>query len=947
MPTSSTEVVTKIVPEPGPLSPRKSLQEIVVPEGLKVELVASEPLVMDPVAFDWGWDGRLWVVEMGDYPNGMRWNGPGDPKGDFGGRVKILTDTDGDGVYDKASVFLDKLPFPTAIKVWGDGILIATGSELLYVEDANGDQVADVQKPLYSGFTEGNQQHRINGLRWGLDNWLYLANGGSGGSVQPADQDAPPVDIGGFDLRIRPSTSELQTQSGLSQSGRFRNDWGDWFGCRSGNPLWHYILDERYLSRNPYVSGPIVRRDVPEQPGKALICPLSQTMPRFNDYANTNRFTSACSPAFYRDKSLGEMLAGNVFICEPVHNLVHREIVSPAGVSFSSRRAPEETTSEFLASRDLWFRPVMIRTGPDGGLWIADMYRFVIEHPEWILPEVQISLDMRAGSSRGRIYRVLREGASPQVPRLGEWTQKQLVAALESPNGWIRDMVQQRFVENAQQAPIEDLQKLVVSGNRVTARLHALCTLDGVGRLSPAILANALTDLNPGVRRWAVRFTESFSGDSRLFRAVARMLAEEKDPQVLLQTLYSLRLWSNVEPQSGDIARQATRLLGNLAYRHASDEILRAAAISSIGESNVELLLTGWIEAYSKEPLPAAETLVHAGFSTLTGIGNQATITKLTALFVERAAKTSASGQLRAVDILLDAVDDRSGQGKQYITSELLEQTRQRVQQETPDVTAIRILGKSSQDNQDVTLIANILSPQQSPATQLPAAKALFNMGTDTAFNALLDKWDSYPPNLRRHVLDSIGQRPDWTLKLLEAIEAEKVVISQISVHRRAQWLSHQDEKIRSKAEHVFSSAIDPNRASLVEQYHQGLPSAGDALRGKAIFSKSCASCHRFNALGHAVGPDLAALKDRSSQAILIAVLDPNRAVENKYLNYAVETEDGLIFTGMLADETTATITLRGPENKEKQILRNEIETLTATGKVHYARRDGKRPHPR
>ena len=670
-------------------------------------------------------------------------------------------------------------------------------------------------------------------------------------------------------------------------------------------------------------------------------------MPRFNDYANTNRFTSACSPAFYRDKSLGEMLAGNVFICEPVHNLVHREIVSPAGVSFSSRRAPEETTSEFLASRDLWVRPVMIRTGPDGGLWIADMYRFVIEHPEWILPEVQISLDMRAGSSRGRIYRVLPEGASPQVPRLGEWTQKQLVAALESPNGWIRDMVQQRFVENAQQAPIEDLQKLVVSGNRVTARLHALCTLDGVGRLSPAILANALTDLNPGVRRWAVRFTESFSGDSRLFRAVAKMLAEEKDPQVLLQTLYSLRLWSNVEPQSGDIARQATRLLGNLAYRHASDEILRAAAISSIGESNVELLLTGWIEAYSKEPLPAAETLVHAGFSTLTGIGNQATITKLTALFVERAAKTSASGQLRAVDILLDAVDDRSGQGKQYITSELLEQTRQRVQQETPDVTAIRILGKSSQDNQDVTLIANILSPQQSPATQLPAAKALFNMGTDTAFNALLDKWDSYPPNLRRHVLDSIGQRPDWTLKLLEAIEAEKVVISQISVHRRAQWLSHQDEKIRSKAEHVFSSAIDPNRASLVEQYHQGLPSAGDALRGKAIFSKSCASCHRFNALGHAVGPDLAALKDRSSQAILIAVLDPNRAVENKYLNYAVETEDGLIFTGMLADETTATITLRGPENKEKQILRNEIETLTATGKVHYARRDGKRPHPR
>src|SRR5262245_39143768 len=172
-----------------PLSPEESLKAMHVRPGMKIELVTAEPLVVDPVAFDWGPDGRLWVVEMRDYPSGITWNKEGDKFGEPGGRVKVLTDVDGDGKYDKATVFLDKLPFPTGIKVWRKGILVTAAPEIIYAEDKDGDGKADNEAAaekivLYRGFGEGNQQHRVNGLRWGLDNWLHVGNGDSGGVIK-------------------------------------------------------------------------------------------------------------------------------------------------------------------------------------------------------------------------------------------------------------------------------------------------------------------------------------------------------------------------------------------------------------------------------------------------------------------------------------------------------------------------------------------------------------------------------------------------------------------------------------------------------------------------------------------------------------------------------------------------------------------------------------------
>src|SRR5439155_21405879 len=205
----------------------------------------------------------------------------------------------------------------------------------------------------------------------------------------------------------------------------------------------------------------------------------------------------------------GAEFYNNYFVCEPVHNLVSREIITPQGSTFTSRRADDEKQSEFLASEDNWFRPSMCRTGPDGALWVADMYRFVIEHPNWIPPAAQKKLDMRAGDDKGRIYRIYPAGKQPRpISRLDKLDTAGLIAALDSPNGPQRDLAHQMLLWRDDKAAIEPLKKLVAECSRPQTRLQALCALDGLGGISTEILLAAMADEHAGVRRHAVRLAE-------------------------------------------------------------------------------------------------------------------------------------------------------------------------------------------------------------------------------------------------------------------------------------------------------------------------------------------------------------------------------------------------------------------------------------------------------
>ncbi len=924
------EVLAKA--EVGPKSPEAALRTLKPRPGFAVELVAAEPLVQDPISIAWGPDGKLWVVEMGDYPLGT------DGKGKLGGRVRFLEDKDGDGKYDKSTVFLDRVGYPTSVLPWRKGVLVTAAPEIFYAEDSDGDGKADRRTPLYTGFVEGNQQHRVNTLAWGLDNWIYVANGDSGGRIKSV-KTGKVVNISGRDLRIRPDDGGLDAQTGQTQYGRGRDDWGNWFGGNNANPMWHYALEDHYLRRNPYLPHPPVRVPVSVAPGVAPVFAISYTGPRFNDPHTADRFTSACSPIVYRDNLFGPAFANNVFISEPVHNLVHREVMTAKGVTFTSRRAADEERSEFLASSDNWFRPTTIATGADGALWVADMYRHVIEHPQWIPADWQKRLDLRAGHDRGRIYRVYPVGKKPRaIPRLDKLDTAGLVDALEGPSGWQRDTAQQILLWKNDRKAIPLLRDLAVSSGRPLARLHALCTLDGLDGLSAELLRTALADANPGVRRHAVRLCE---GRLAKWPELGPLMVKrdgDPDAQVRMQLAYTLGEWD--DPRAG-------AALGGLLVQEREDAYLSAAVASSISKKNLDAVLLAVLKSGDAAPAGLVARMLHLA----TALGHrQATATLLRAVATPEKGQYAA-WQVGALAALLDGLDQR-GSSLARLAEDGDEATKAAVGRlaglfdaaratavdakapQAQRVQAVALLGRTAgRRKEDLALLGKLLIPQTGEELRVAAVTTLGKLREADVPALLLGGWGGYGPGLRSQALEVLFRRDDWMREVLAAVEKKRVQPFEVDTARRQRLLQHKDAAVRGRAEKLFAGAVSPDRQKVVESYLAARDLRGDPARGTALFGKHCAVCHKLAGVGKEVGPDLAALADKTTESLLVATLDPNRAVEARYVNYLAETKGGQTFSGVLTSETGNSITLVAADGKEQVILRANLESLTSTGK--------------
>jgi putative membrane-bound dehydrogenase-like protein len=909
-----------------PLTPKESLARIRTTGQMTVERVAAEPLVVSPVAIDFGSDGRLWVAEMRDYPLGM------DGKLKPGGRIRVLESTRGNGVYDKATVFLDNIPFPTGVTVWRKGVLICAAPDILYAEDTRGTGKADVVKKLFSGFATHNYQARVNSLHYGLDNWVYGSSGLFGGKIRTFS--GKTVDLRSRDFRCNPDTGALEPVSGNTQQGRVRDDWGNWFGCDSGTLIRHYPLVDHYLSRNPHVAPPAPAVHVPDYPDPNRLYPASPKVQLFKLSGPPNRVTSACGLGIYRDELLGKEFAGNSFTCEPVNLLVHRLVLTPRGVTFSGRRAAGEARAEFLASTDGWFRPVEVRTGPDGALWVVDMYRYVIEHPRWIPQDDLAHLDVRAGATRGRIYRVFPRGHKPRpVRRLDRLDTAGLVAALDSPNGPQRDLVQQMLLWKKDRAAVAPLQKLAAQSKRPVTRLQALCTLDGLGALQADLVARALADAHPGVRRHAVRLCEKrLDKTPSLARPLLRRV-EDADPHVRMQLAYTLGEWRDP---------RAAAALATLVVKDHQDPYLLSAVFSSLRPDNVGAVLT--VVLAERTGAPGRDKVLPQLLSVATGLGDKKVLARVVQEIIEPGKKKPVSWQMGTLADMLDALGRRRqslenllDQAQQDRVHKLVDQARATVRAgkvpEADRLAAVRLLGRESgRRDQDIRLLGKLLAPQHSNAVQAAAVASLARLSEVRAARALIDRWPGFSPSLQDQVLDVLLSRAAWLPELLTAMEKGKVKAAQVGAARRERLLRHPRTGIRKRAEKVLGAATT-DRARLLAAYKEALTLKGDAGRGRKVFAKSCAACHRVESLGHAVGPDLAALSDRSPKALLVAILDPNRAVEARFVTYQAVTRAGRVFNGILAAETATSITLREQEGKQYVLLRGDLDELTSTGR--------------
>jgi putative membrane-bound dehydrogenase-like protein len=905
-----------------PQSPQQSQSSIKMRPGLAAEVMAAEPLVASPVAIAFGPDGRLWVAEMYDYPSGT--------DGNFrpGGRIRVLTASKGDGHYDQSTVFLYNIPFPTGVTVWRNGVLICAAPDILYAEEVKDPASGVASAPrvkvtkLFSGFGTDNYQARVNSLEYGLDGWVYGSCGLFGGTITNAA--GKKLVLGNRDFRIKPDTGEIEPATGRTQQGRVRDDWDNWFGCDNTHLAWHYPLPDHYVRRNPHAAPPNPMVLIGGDASEPLYPAGEQQL--FKLSGPPGRPTAACGIGVYRDDLLGKDVTGDLFVCEPVNLLVHRMKLKPQGSTFAAVRPPGEEQSEFLTSTDQWFRPVQARTGPDGCLWVVDMHRYVIEHPRWIPPEDLEKLDVRAGATLGRIVRIRPTDREPRpFPRLDKLDNAGLVAALDSPNGWQRDLATQMLLWRNAKDMAPALAKLAAECPRPEARLQALCGLDGLGKLTPDLVRRALADNSPGIRRNAVRMTEQFAGTDRPVGSAFPLPVMDLDAQVRLQTACSLGEWK--DPSSG------VALL-EIAFDQINDPYLTAAVLSSVRAENVSAFLGSLTkDALNRVPMHLLRPLV----TTAVALRDRDGLSRM----LQTAAAAPPS---RMTMTVLAVVTESRERGDNYLPLVFDNPTRLSIGQMLSEARTLVVNPKADiedrvaavallRDASDRKVLTGLLNAQQSAILQSAAATAIARIPGEETVTTLLADWPGYSPALRSQILDLVLSCPGGAKSLLDAIDQKTVPAAQLDAVRRQRLLSHKDAAVRERAAKLFAAAINPDRQKVVTAHHDVLKLTSDARRGVAVFANHCAVCHRLNGVGHEVGPDLAQLQNKSPAYLLQEILDPNRNVDSRYVEYRATTKSGRVLSGILHAESATSITLRAQQAIDQVLLREEVDALEGIGR--------------
>jgi putative membrane-bound dehydrogenase-like protein len=937
------------------VEPQAALKTFKLEHGFRLELVAAEPDVADPVDACFDADGRMYVAQMHGYPYSDEKRpqcpeGIGSPEA---GVIRLLEDTNGDGRMDKSVIFADGISWPTSVCCFDGGVFVIAAPHIYYLKDTDGDDRADIREIVYSGFSRSNVQGLPNNLKWGLDNRIYAASGRNGATLTHRGEKL--FSLRGRDIRFNPKTERLEAISGGLQFGHSMDDWGNRFVCSNSNHILHVVFPQRYIARNSLVavsgvvrsiskeggSAPVFRRS-PAEPWRIVRTRRRAADPNFakrlppTELVPIGFFTSATGVTIYRGSAYPPEFQGNAFIGDVGGNLVHRKTITPVGASFVATRADQQT--EFITSTDTWFRPTNFVNAPDGTLYILDMYRETIEHPFSIPADIKAYLDLESGNDRGRVWRLVPPTFQrTQPPKLGDATTAELVAQLESPNSWNRETAQRLLWERQDMAAVGGLKRLVEKSKSPTARLHALWTLDGLGALTPQLLMAAIDDKHPGVREHAVRLCEAFLQTTPELVAALGKLTDDDAYRVRLQVTYSLG-----EARPAD----ALPALIKLAASNRADRDLRTALLTSIGESSDELIAAllkdDKLLRRTQSSGVLAEILKLVG-SDKNSAGSVAVLTALTS------HSRSDDVQQTVVQSLGEGLARRGASipallAEKTVTPQMRRQVQalfaaagKRAGDEQATIT-IRKAAAGLLTHADFATASKYLTPLLTPTTpsdlQLAAVDALADHAEADTATALLKNWRSYSPQVRRATIDVLVSRTNHATVLLDAIEAGRVKSREIERDKKQLLLNHPNGGLRSRSRKLLAADVTTDRAKVVASFQKVLDLKADPKRGREVFLKKCAVCHKVGNEGKQVGPDLASTKNKSPADLLIAVLDPNREAQPNFTNYTLVTRAGKVITGMIAVETANSVTLRRAEGKQDTVLRSNIESLTSSGKT-------------
>ena len=943
-------------PPGGPLAPEKAAAAIEVHPDFNLSLVAAEPLIVKPIAIDWDARGRLWVAETPGYPEKERFSGV--PAHD---EVSILSDSDGDGRMDKKKVFFHGLDLVTGLVLHKDGVIVSQSPEILFLRDTDGDDVADKREVLYSGFGFGDTHAVMSNLRWGMDGWVYGTQGYSGNDsrhiVNAAGKDFGHIGNGLFRFKPDGSAIEMVSNYGSNTWGCDFDEEGElFFTMANGAHLRHVVVPERVFAGGRM--GEVESwADCPDH--DRVVPLLTHTDAAYAQIDFVGGFTAASGSMVYTGGAWPAKDWNNAhFVTEPTVHLVHHDVLSANGVTFKGTKARE---AEFIAGQDLWFRPVDMRNGPDGAMYVLDFYNQAVVHNDTRGPEhgpTNYAKRPDRDHMHGRIWRVQHKQAQKLEQRdLAKADAGALEQALESPNGWTRLTAERLLVERAK--PVE--------------------------------LASALKSKSPDTRIAAQWTRARLAG----FDEAAWKL-EASDPSASVQRS-SARVAAEFAPAS---ATAASLLVG---FVHSNDARLRLLALVALGElpasdEAVDALVKDWdsfrdpwtrnaaLRVAAKSPARALARIASTGIGTAEGL-----MVDLT----RRAARAKDSGacagiaviagngttvrapvQAQVLDVL---VRDLPAENAPPITPELKKSLVGLLGSGSVDVASAalrlvqrwdkdgalksetdRLAGHMAQMLQDPRLnlatrtaaLSTLLTLPERRASALESAQSLLDPGTpledglalvevlarveDPAAARVLAR--AYPVlsgKLQDTIFEKLAARGSWSSVLLDEVEQKRIDARSLGAQKQHRLRNSADAAVAARAQKLFeggdasSAQIDALIAKLLPEVDQP---GGDAVNGKKLFTENCAACHTANGAGGKIGPDISGMGSHGAAALLPSMLDPSRTVEAAYAEWSLTTKDDQLFAGVLARESAESVLLRW-NGGEKEVQRSEIESLKNTGR--------------
>ena len=945
----------------GAVKPENALATFEIEPGFKIELLAAEPLVADPVDMEIDEYGRLYVVEMHGYPL--------DKSGS--GKIKMLTDSDGDGTLDKSTDFATGLVLPNGIMRWKKGIIVTDAPNILYLEDKDGDGKSDIRDTLLTGFSLSNPHINVNNPMYGLDNYIHLAHmgaittrnyenifGDKGTEIFFPHKPAGPKlakNADNHSVRFQPDKHLLETTSGRAQFGHTFDTWGHFLYADNQNHATAVVIENQYVNRNPDLPVAGTTEAISDHGAAAEIYQIT-TNPERQLLSGVGTMTSACGISAYMGGIFPAPFDKNItFVCESVSNLVHVDKQHDSGATFVSSRVGR-AQKEFLASRDAWFRPVNTYVGPDGALYIVDYYRQIIEHPEWMSEEAVKAGGLYNGKDMGRIYRITPTGtkAAEWVKgiKLGDASSKELVAQLANKNSWWRLNAQRLLMDRADKSIVPDL--VALSSNTVSpeGRLHALWSLEGLGALTPQIIAQALKDPVAGIRENAIKLAEIHLKQSPEIADMLLPLQNDADARVRFQLLCTLGFLNTPK---------AEQVRNKLLFQDINDKWVQIAALSA-SSSHSGSLLTLVLKNYKADVtaygilVQRLTTMVGAGHdkiaanklieqavsidrilpwqgSVLEGLAYGLRNNKSNSITAEQQntlIKTffnHPSGEVRRGALQILKV---SGITDKFLVKTAIEKAaniatdKSLPNDKRADAINFFTLGDLTQH---VDLLKKLIIPKEHPIVQLAALKTLSMVPGLTAGKYILQEWSAMTPGIRDAALSTFMSNPERMNMLLDAVQSNKIQRAGLGWSLTSSLLGNDNDTVRTRARALL---INKDQEKINKDFGKALSLKGDWDKGKIVFQQNCGLCHQVRGeLGIKFGPDLGTVQNWLAKDIMANILAPNASIAVGFDLWSVKLKSGESLQGIIKSETSTAIILHLGPAQEKIINRQDIESLT------------------